>query len=197
MTSMSIGNTKQGPQLADYATESDANERHSPSIIASKTRSHPMKTVLIAAGFILSLSLSNLTQAAEVTITTTLNAYQGSGAYLAFYLTDANGKYNSTLWVAGGKTKYYKHLQDWARGSGLKSTEYDGRTGASVTSGEQLTFKVTIDDALIDAGYLIRVDSAVEDQRDQRVDAEVALTRQGAGTEVAGRVYIKTIRYSL
>lgn len=156
-----------------------------------------MKTALIVVGFVLGLSLPSLTQAAEVTVTTTLNAYSGNGAYLAFYLTDAKGKYNSTLWVAGGKTKYYKHLQDWARGSGLKSTEYDGRTGASVTSGEQLTFKVTINDALIDAGYLIRVDSAVEDQRDQRVDAEVALTRQGAGTEVAGRGYIKTIRYSL
>ena len=156
-----------------------------------------MKTVLIAAGFILSLSLPSLVQAAEVTITTTLNTYSGSGAYLAFYLTDANGKYSKTLWVAGAKNKYYKHLADWARGSGLKSTEYDGRTGASVTSGEQLTFKVTIEDALIDAGYLIRVDSAVEDQRDHRVDAEVALTRQGAGTAVAGRGYIKTIRYSL
>ena len=156
-----------------------------------------MKTALIVAGFVLGLSLPSLTQAAEVTVTTTLNAYSGNGAYLAFYLTDAKGKYHSTLWVAGGKTKYYKHLQDWARGSGLKSTEYDGRTGASVTSGEQLTFKVTINDALIDAGYFIRVDSAVEDQRDQRVDAEVALTRQGAGTEVEGRGYIKTIRYSL
>lgn len=155
-----------------------------------------MKKLFITAGFMLGLCLPNVIQAAEVTITTTLHSYQGDGAYLAIYLTDANGKYNKTLWVAGGKAKYYKHLQDWARGSGLKSTEYDGSTGASVTSGEQLTFKVNIEDALIDAGYLIRVDSAVEDQRDHRVDAEVALTRQGAETAVAGRGYIKTIRYS-
>lgn len=156
-----------------------------------------MKTLLGTAALIMGLSLPTLTQAAEVTITTTLNAYSGNGAYLAFYLTDANGKYSKTLWVAGGKTKYYKHLLDWARGSGLKSTEYDGRTGASVTSGEQFTFKVNIEDALIDAGYLIRVDSAVEDQRDQRVDAELPLTRQGAGKSVAGRGYIKSISYSL
>jgi hypothetical protein len=144
-----------------------------------------------------SLSLPNLIQAAEVTITTTLNSYSGEGAYLAFYLTDAKGKYNRTLWVAGGKSKYYKHLRDWARGSGLKSTEYDGLTGASVTSGDSLTVKVKIDDALIDAGYLIRVDSAVEDQREHRIDAEVPLTRQGAGTKVAGRGYVKTLSYSL
>lgn len=156
-----------------------------------------MKKLFVTAGFIVSLSLPLLIQAAEVTITTTLNAYSGEGAYLAFYLTDAKGKYNRTLWVAGGKSKYYKHLQDWARGSGLKSKEYDGLTGASVTSGEQFTFKVKIDDALIDAGYLIRVDSAVEDQREHRIDAEVPLTRQGAGTEVAGRGYVKTLSYSL
>jgi hypothetical protein len=156
-----------------------------------------MKTLLGTAALIMGLSLPTLTQAAEVTITTTLNAYSGNGAYLAFYLTDANGKYSKTLWVAGGKTKYYKHLLDWARGSGLKSTEYDGRTGASVTSGELFTFKVNIADALIDAGYLIRVDSAVEDQRDHRVDAELPLTRQGAGKSVAGRGYIKSISYSL
>ena len=156
-----------------------------------------MKTLWVAAGFILGLSLPTMTQAAEVTITTTLNAYSGNGAYLAFYLTDANGKYQKTLWVAGGKSKYYKHLQAWARGSGLKSAEYDGFTGASVTAGEQLTVKVNIDDALIDAGYLIRVDSAVEDQRDHRVDAEVPLTRQGAGTAVAGRGYVKTMSYTL
>ncbi|KUM53689.1 DUF2271 domain-containing protein [Rheinheimera sp. EpRS3] len=156
-----------------------------------------MKKLFITAEFMLGLCLPNVIQAAEVTITTTLHSYQGDGAYLAIYLTDANGKYNKTLWVAGGKAKYYKHLQDWARGSGLKSTEYDGSTGASVTSGEQLTFKVNIEDALIDAGYLIRVDSAVEDQRDQRVDAELPLTRRGAGTSVAGRGYVKTISYTL
>jgi len=156
-----------------------------------------MKTYLTTAAFIMGLSLPTLTQAAEVTITTTLNAYSGNGAYLAFYLTDANGKYNRTLWVAGGKSKYYKHLQGWARGSALKRTEYDGLAGASVTAGEQLTVKVKIDDALIDAGYLIRVDSAVEDQRDHPVDAEVPLTRQGAGTAVAGRGYVKTISYTL
>jgi hypothetical protein len=156
-----------------------------------------MKTSLITLSLMLGLSLPPLSQAAEVTIHTTLNAYRGNGAYLAFYLTDANGKYNKTLWVAGEKSKYYKHLPDWARGSGLKSTEYDGRTGASVTSGQQFTFKVNIEDALIDAGYLLRVDSAVEDQRDHRVDAEVPLTRQGVGIAVAGRGYIKTISYSL
>lgn len=156
-----------------------------------------MSKLFVTAVFMLGLSLSTIAQAGEVTITTTLNAYQGNGAYLAIYLTDANGKYNRTLWIAGGKRKYYKHLPDWARGSGLKSTEYDGMTGASVTSGDSLTVKVNIDDVLIDAGYRIRIDSAVEDQREHRIDAEVPLTHEGAGKAVAGHGYVKTLSYSL
>lgn len=156
-----------------------------------------MCRILTIAGLMLGLCLSNDIQAKEVTITTVLNDYRGSGAYLAIYLTDANGNYTQTLWIAGGKSKYYKHLRDWARGSGLKPTEYDGITGASVKSGGSLTARVNIDEALIDAGYLIRVDSAVEDQRENRIDAEVPLTSQGVGKPVIGRGYVKTLSYYL
>tara|TARA_R100000005_G_C4810956_1_gene97427 strand:- start:47 stop:517 length:471 start_codon:yes stop_codon:yes gene_type:complete len=156
-----------------------------------------MKRLFATTGLMLILCLSNLAQAGEVTITTALNTYRGNGAYLAIYLTDADGKYARTLWVAGGKSKYYRHLLDWARGSGMQRSEYDGMTGASVSSGDSLTVKVDIDEALIDTGYLIRVDSAVEDQRENRIDAEVALTREGAGRPVTGRGYVKTLSYTL
>lgn len=156
-----------------------------------------MNTVFVTATLVMGISLSGAAQAADVTISTTLNAYRGDGAYLAVYLTDANGKYSRTLWVAGGKNKYYKHLLDWARGGGNKATEYDGLTGASVSSGDTLTVHAVIDDALIDAGYFIRVDSAVEDQREHRIDAELPLTRSGAGKPANGRGYVKTISYSL
>lgn len=57
------------------------------------------------------LALHARTAAARpVTLTTTLKNYGGDGAYLALYLTDANGAYVRTLWVAGKKSKYYKHL---------------------------------------------------------------------------------------
>ncbi len=156
-----------------------------------------MKKLIVITGLMLALCLSSFVQAGELTLNTTLNGYQGNGAYLAIYLTDAKGKYHRTLWVAGSKRKYYKHLPDWARGSSLKISEYDGMTGASVTSGESLTVTVNIDDTLIDAGYLIRIDSAVEDQREHRIDVEVPLTRQGAGKAVVGRGYIKNFSYSL
>ncbi len=156
-----------------------------------------MKKLMVTTGILLGLFLSNIAQASELTLNTTLNGYQGNGAYFAIYLTDATGKYQKTLWVAGTKRKYYKHLGDWARGSGLKTSEYDGISGASVTSGESLTVKVNIDDAMIDAGYLIRIDSAVEDLPEHRIDVEVPLTRSGAGKPVAGRGFIKNFSYSL
>jgi hypothetical protein len=43
-------------------------------------------------------------------------------------------------------------------------------TGASVTSGRTLKVTVNLDDSLIDNGYEVRVDSAVEDMRDIRAD---------------------------
>lgn len=156
-----------------------------------------MNKLLATAGLVLGLCLSTAALAKAVTIKATLKDYRGNGAYLAIYLTDADGKYAQTLWIAGGKSKYYKHLSEWARGSSMKPGEYDGKTGASVSSGDNLTVTVEISDAWIDAGYLIRVDSAVEDQRDNRIDAEVPLTSQGAGKSVSGRGYIYTLSYSM
>ena len=122
------------------------------------------------------LSLPGLVQARPVTLTTQLQNYSGDGAYLAIYVTDAAGKYQKTLWVAGKKAKYYKHLRDWARGSGLKASEFDGVSGASVGSGKTLKVTVELADALIDAGYEIRIDTAVDKQRDNPAELRVPLT---------------------
>jgi hypothetical protein len=156
-----------------------------------------MNKLLATAGLVFGLCLSNVALAKAVTINATLKDYRGNGAYLAIYLTNADGKYAQTLWISGGKSKYYKHLSEWARGSSMQLSEYDGKTGASVSSGESLTVTVEISDAWIDTGYLIRVDSAVEDQRDNRIDAEVPLTSQGSGKSVSGRGYVNTLGYSM
>ncbi|WP_293223189.1 DUF2271 domain-containing protein, partial [Ottowia sp.] len=72
----------------------------------------PVLTTLAAAAV---LALPALAQSRELTLSTQLKNYGGDGAYLAVYLTDAKGAYAGTLWVAGGKAKYYKHLADWNR----------------------------------------------------------------------------------
>lgn len=154
-----------------------------------------MKRLFFALGFAVVVALPALAQAREVTFTTELLDYGGDGAYLALYLTDDSGRYHGTLWVAGKKPKYYKHLSGWARGSRLNPAEYDGLTGASITSGRTLKITLNLDDALIDSGYEVRVDTAVEDMRDNRADVAVPLTTEGAGKPVTGRGYIRSFRY--
>lgn len=143
------------------------------------------------------LALPGLVEARPVTLTTQLQNYGGNAAFLAFYVTDANGQYKKTLWVAGQKAKYYKDLRDWARGSGLKASEFDGVSGASVGSGESLKVTVELEDALIDAGYEIRVDSAVEDMRNTPADVRAPLTTEGAGKPLTGRGYVKSFTYDM
>ena len=156
-----------------------------------------MNKIFLVLGLTGALTLSVHAQAQPINFTTQLNNYGGDGAYVALYLTDVNGKYQKTLWISGKKSKYYKHLRDWARGSGLKAAEYDGISGASITSGETFTHTLEVDDAFIDAGYQLRIDTAVEDMRENRAEIIVPLTRSGAGQVVSGRGYVRSFTYDL
>ena len=143
------------------------------------------------------LALPGVLQARPVTLTTQLKNYSGDGAYLAIYVTDAAGKYQKTLWVAGKKAKYYKNLRDWARGSGMRASEFDGVSGASVGSGKTLKVTVELADALIDAGYEIRIDTAVEDERDNPAELRVPLASANKTKPTAGRGYVKAFSFDM
>ena len=143
------------------------------------------------------LALPDLTSARPVTVTTTLKNYGGDGAYLAVYLTDASGAHVRTLWVAGAKSKYHKHLSDWHRATGGRPAGIDGVTGASVGAGRTLRVTADLADALIDAGYEIRIDAAVEDMRDSPSEVRLPLTAAGAGKAQAGKQYIQSASFQL
>ncbi|MCD6662094.1 MAG: DUF2271 domain-containing protein [Comamonas sp.] len=156
--------------------------------------SKPLLTTLAAACV---LAVPALAHSRQVTLTTQLKNYSGDGAYLAIYLTDAKGAYAGTLWVAGGKAKYYKHLSDWNRLSARDAKRLAGVTGASVGAGRKLTVTADLADALIDAGYEIRIDAAVEDQRDSPSEVRVPLTRANASQPQAGKQYIQSLTYQI
>lgn len=141
--------------------------------------------------------LPGLATARPVTLTTTMKNYGGDGAYLALYLTDPSGAHVRTLWVAGEKSKYHKHLTDWYRATGGSRAQIDGITGASVGEGRSLKVTVELADALIDAGYKLNVDAAAEDMRDSPRDVSVPLTKAGAGKPTAGRRYVAGFTYGL
>jgi hypothetical protein len=155
-----------------------------------------MRRIAVSLCIAGAIALPSFAEARPVTLTAQLQNYSGNAAFLAFYVTDTNGKYQKTLWVSGKKTKYYRNLRDWARGSRLNASEFDAVTGASVGSGTTLKVTVELADALIDSGYEIRVDSAVEDKPDKPADVRAPLTTAGAGKPVTGNGYIKSFTYT-
>ncbi len=155
-----------------------------------------MKTLLAALALTTAMTVPGLAFARNVTLTTTMNSYGGDGAYLAIYVTDPSGAYAGSLWMAGGKSKYYKHLTDWARATGGDKAEVSGITGASVGAGRSLEVSMDLSDALFDAGYTLHIDAAVEDMRDSPNEIAVPLTSDGAGKAVQGRSYIANFSYN-
>jgi membrane-associated PAP2 superfamily phosphatase len=154
-----------------------------------------MKSLIAALALSTALIAPGLAAARPVTLTVTMAQYGGPGAYLAVYVTDPAGAYAGSLWMAGGKSKYYKHLTDWARFTGGNVAEVDGITGASVGAGKTLELSMDLADALFDAGYTLHVDAAAEDMRDSPNEVAVPLTAAGAGQPVPGRRYIADFTY--
>ncbi|MER1939760.1 MULTISPECIES: DUF2271 domain-containing protein [unclassified Castellaniella] len=143
------------------------------------------------------LAVPTLAHSRTVDLSATLQRYGGDGAYLAVYLTNPTGAYAGTLWVAGGKAKYYKHLSNWQRLSASDATRLDGVTGASVGEGRSLKISADLADALFDAGYEIHIDAAVEDLRDSPSDVRVPLRSEGMSTSGPGRQYVKSVSYQV
>lgn len=155
------------------------------------------KLLLTTVAAACALAIPTLAHSRQLTLTAQLKNYGGDGAYLAAYLTNAKGAYVRTLWVAGGKAKYYKHLSDWNRLSRGDTKRLAGVTGASVGAGRTLKVTADLAAALIDAGYEIRIDAAAEDMRDSPSEVRVPLSTGNAGKPQVGKQYIQTLTFQL
>jgi hypothetical protein len=156
-----------------------------------------MKTIFAALALTTALIVPELAMARQVTLTTKMTNYGGNNAFLAYYVTDANGKYAGSLWMAGGKARYYKHLTGWYRATRGNTAEISGITGASVGSGRQLKITVDLADALFDAGYKLHIDAAVENAGESPSEVVVPLNAANAGKAVKGRSYISQFRFDM
>ncbi|MBP1843007.1 hypothetical protein J2046_001261 [Rhizobium petrolearium] len=155
-----------------------------------------IKSLLAVLAITTTLTVPGLALASEVTFTTNMRSYGGDGAYLAYYVTDAQGKYVGSLWMAGGKARYYEHLSGWYRATGGDTGEINGITGASVGSGRSLKITLDLADTLFDAGYELHIDSAVEDMRDSPNEVVVPLTSAGSGQAATGSRYVADFTYT-
>lgn len=93
-----------------------------------------MKRLVTALVMTTALTVPGLAMARQVTLKAKMADYGGNNAFVVMYVTDAQGKYAGTLWMAGGRAKYYRHLTEWYRATGGNTAEINGITGASVGS---------------------------------------------------------------
>lgn len=150
----------------------------------------------LALAFLLSTALiaPSAAEAADVTVQVALKTYSGPNAYLAVYVVDANGNYDSTLWVAGTQYRYLGSLRGWAQGfSSAGETSISGISGASVGGGRTLTITATLSDALINAGYKVVIDTAVEHWGEYVAEAGVPLNTGGGSASGSGIVNRLTV----
>jgi len=154
------------------------------------------KLVMTTALTAVAMIPAALADARPLTLTAKMKNYGYSPTYMAIYVTDSKGVYQGSLWMAGGRSRYYRHLTRWSRATRGNLGEIAGITGASVGSGQTLRVKLDVVDALFDAGYVLHIDAAVERLRESPVEIKVPLTTKGAGKPVRGRSFISTFKYS-
>ena len=93
--------------------------------------------------------------------------------------------------------KYLGALRQWAQGVMAVGVNIDGISGASVGGGQTLTVKASIADALIDAGYEVHVDTAIENGGQFPSDAAAPLSNSASGQPVDGTGYVNTLTVKL
>jgi hypothetical protein len=83
-----------------------------PRLARTLWRNHmtfPLTALLLTTA--LTTALASPALARPVTLTTNMAQYGSDGTYLALYVTDGQGAYMGSLWMAEGKSKYYEHLR--------------------------------------------------------------------------------------
>jgi len=143
------------------------------------------------------LSLPTVADARPVKLTTQVNRFGGYSAFVVLYVTDAKGAYVGTIWMAGGAPRYYRHLLDWSKLSGGRTSDLNGITGASIGAGRTLTVTTDLSDALLNAGYSLHIDAASENFRESPSEIVVPLNTSQSGKAVRGRRFIKSFSMSM
>ena len=123
-----------------------------------------------------------------------MNAYKGESAYVVVSLVNANNKYEKTLAVLGPDKKWYDSLTEWYKAQQAKPEKLDAITGASIKGGDRRITTFTIDDKLLNRGYKIRFESAVEDQKYFADDVIIPLTTEKITEKADGKGYIKMVK---
>ena len=122
--------------------------------------------------------------------------YAGEGAYIVVSLINSKNAYDKTLYVMGPDKKWYNSLKEWHKFQSKKPANISAITGASVTGGDRSVNVFEIETAKINAGYKLRFESAVEDQKYHVKDVEIPLTTEALSAKTDGTGFIRYVRFS-
>ncbi|MBX2923227.1 MAG: DUF2271 domain-containing protein [Chitinophagaceae bacterium] len=122
--------------------------------------------------------------------------YVGEAAYVVVSVINPSGAYEKTLYMMGPDKKWYDHFKAWYKFNTKSPANLSAITGASVAGGDRSVTTFEIEDAIVDAGYKLRFESAVEDQKYYEKDIEIELTKENLSKKTEGTNYIRYIRFS-
>jgi len=144
----------------------------------------------------LCISFVTTAQTAKYKCMVQMTNYVGEGAYIVVSLIDPKGAYEKTLRVMGSDKEWYPDVKEWHKAYKKKPTNISAITGASVAGGDRSVVTLEIETAKINAGYILRFESAVEDKQYHTKDLEVPLTTEGLAGKTDGTNYIRYVRFS-
>lgn len=123
--------------------------------------------------------------------------YTGKEAYVIISLINPQGQYEKTLSVLGPDSEWYNTLPEWDKFSKKKKEKLNGITGASIAGGARATRIIEFATDLLNKGYKLRFESAVETQKYYVKDAEFPLSTTILDSKegVKGTGYIRLIRF--
>jgi len=121
--------------------------------------------------------------------------YTGEAAYIVISLIDPKGNYEKTLFVHGNDAQWYNTIEEWwQKFHSKKRSDIDAITGATISGGGRNITVIDIDDSKINAGYKIRFETAVEDQKYHTSDVEFELTSETVKSKQDGKGFIRYVR---
>ncbi|WP_346237634.1 DUF2271 domain-containing protein [Niabella insulamsoli] len=125
-----------------------------------------------------------------------MNSYQGEKAYVIVSLINPKGQYERTLSVLGPDKQWFNTLKEWYKFQGKAKEKISAVTGASVGGGDRAMITLTIDKKKVNAGYTLRFETAVEEQKYHSKDVELPLTTAALAAKTDGKGYIRYVRFS-
>ncbi|WP_233860901.1 DUF2271 domain-containing protein [Tenacibaculum piscium] len=101
--------------------------------------------------------------------------YTGENAYVIVSLLNEKGEYQKTLAVQGDDDEWYSDITEWWSFQGKIRTDIDAITGETISAGNRIVISFEIAETLLNKGYKVRFETAVEDQEYYKDDVEFEL----------------------